>query len=560
MNLEQLKYGLYARKSNESEDKQIASLDDQLETMTEIAEAREYRIVKKAIYKESKSAKIPDQRIKFDELIEQIEKGNINAILTYKSNRLARNPKESGVIQQLMFDGKLKAIITKDKNYLPEDNALIFSIDAAQDTQFSRDLSIIVKDRMSQRAKNGYYPGRVPIGYKNAKESEFSDVNVIVIDDARYALVRRMWDYALTGQYSVSQIARIADKEWGLKTPKRKKTGNKPLSVSGLYLMFKNPFYMGAIRFSGIYHTEGKHSPMITPEEFRQVQGMIGRANQPRPEEKIALDDPFPYRGLVKCGECGCLITYSKIVKKQKNGNVHTYEYCYCTRKKKYSECSQTMTVSRITPQDLTKAIRNEISKYTIIEDFFKWTCEYLDEFHEDEAEKQEKVIETQMKAIKNTEAEVNKLQRALYKGMIDETFYKSEKQELEDRLITLRGQFDDQENSNKRQRQLLEKYFNFARYAKYDFESDNDLKKKEVLSIIGQNLLLKDGVLLFEPIEYLTPLVEKYPSLEKQFLKVQTYPEQMKKDAIASLIQVWYTRQDSNLWPSAPQADALSS
>ena len=164
------------------------------------------------------------------------------------------------------------------------------------------------------------------------------------------------------------------------------------------------------------------------------------------------------------------------------------------------------------------------------------------------------------MKAIKNTEAEVNKLQRALYKGMIDETFYKSEKQELEDRLITLRGQFDDQENSNKRQRQLLEKYFNFARYAKYDFESDNDLKKKEVLSIIGQNLLLKDGVLLFEPIEYLTPLVEKYPSLEKQFLKVQTYPEQMKKDAIASLIQVWYTRQDSNLWPSAPQADALSS
>ena len=206
MNLEELKYGLYARKSNESEDKQIASLDDQIDTMTEIAEAREYRIIKKAIYKESKSAKIPDKRVKFDELIELIEKGTINAILTYKSNRLARNPKESGVIQQLMFDGKLKAIVTKDKNYLPEDNALIFSIDAAQDTQFSRDLSIIVKDRMSLRAKNGYYPGRVPIGYKNTKESEFSDVNVIVIDDARYALVRRMWDYVLTGQYSVSQI------------------------------------------------------------------------------------------------------------------------------------------------------------------------------------------------------------------------------------------------------------------------------------------------------------------------------------------------------------------
>ena len=560
MNLEELKYGLYARKSNESEDKQIASLDDQIETMTEIADSREYRVIKKAIYKESKSAKIPDKRPKFDELIEQIEKGTINAILTYKSNRLARNPKESGVIQQLMFDGKLKAIVTKEKNYLPEDNALIFSIDAAQDTQFSRDLSKIVKDRMSQRAKNGYYPGRVPIGYKNAKESEFSDVNVIVIDDARFALVRRMWDYALTGQYSVSQIARIADKEWGLRTPKRKHSGNKPMSVSGLYLMFNNPFYMGAIRFAGIYHTDGKHAPMVTSEEFREVQRLISRSDAPRPEEKIALDDPFPYRGLVKCGECGCQITYSKIVKRQKNGNVHTYEYCYCTRKKKYYECSQTMSVSRITPQDLTKAIRDEISKYTIIDDFFKWTCQYLDEFHEVESEKQEKVIETQMKAIKNTEAELNNLQRALYRGMVDETFYKTEKQDLEERLIILRGQFDDQENSNKRQRQLLEKYFNFARYAKEDFESDNDLKKKEVLTIIGQNLFLKDGELVFEPIEYLIPLVNKYPSLEKQFLEVQTYPEQMKKDALASLIQLWYTRQDSNLWPSAPQADALSS
>ena len=369
-----------------------------------------------------------------------------------------------------------------------------------------------------------------------------------------------MWDYALTGQYSVSQIARIADKEWGLRTPKRKHGGNKPMSVSGLYLMFNNPFYMGAIRFAEIYHTDGKHAPMVTSEEFREVQRLISRSDAPRPEEKIALDDPFPYRGLVKCGECGCQITYSKIVKRQKNGNVHTYEYCYCTRKKKYYECSQTMSVSRITPQDLTKAIRDEISKYTIIDDFFKWTCQYLDEFHEVESEKQEKVIETQMKAIKNTEAELNNLQRALYRGMVDETFYKTEKQDLEERLIILRGQFDDQENSNKRQRQLLEKYFNFARYAKEDFESDNDLKKKEVLTIIGQNLFLKDGELVFEPIEYLIPLVNKYPSLEKQFLEVQTYPEQMKKDALASLIQLWYTRQDSNLWPSAPQADALSS
>jgi hypothetical protein len=164
------------------------------------------------------------------------------------------------------------------------------------------------------------------------------------------------------------------------------------------------------------------------------------------------------------------------------------------------------------------------------------------------------------MKSVKKTERELNDLQRALYKGMVEERFYRTEKKDLEDRLILLRGQFEDQQNANKRQRQLLEKYFNFARYAKEDFESDDDLKKKEVLSIIGQNLLLKDGVLLFGPIKYLTPLIEKYPKLEEQFKKVQTGPEQRKKDAFASIIQLWYTREDSNLWPLPPQGSALSS
>ena len=556
-NLKELKYGLYARKSNESEDKQIASLDDQVEAMEELAKREGYRIIKKAIFKESKSAKIPNKRDKFDELIEMLKNGTIDGILTYKSNRLSRNPTESGIVQQMLFDKEIKAIVTKEKNYLPDDNALYFSIDAAQDTQFSRDLSRIVTDRMKQKAKRGVFPGKVPIGYRNVRESLTSDVRIIVIDEKRFPLVRRMWDMALTGQYSVSQIARIADKEWGLKTRKTKKRGGAPLSVSGVYAMFQKPFYMGVIKFSDVQNVDGTHTPMVTPEEFQRVQSLIRRKDAPRPSEETAKNDPFPYRGLVKCGECGCLITYMKMVKKRKNGNVHTYEYCYCTQKR---ECSQKMTISKMTPQEMTTAIRKEISKYTIMDEFFQWTCQYLDEFHEDEANKREVILNTQMKAIKAAERDINDLQRALYRGKVDEGFYKSEKKDLDDRLIVLRGQFEDQQNANKRQRQLLEKYFNFARYAKEDFESDDDLKKKEVLSIIGQNLLMQDGKLVFEPIKYLTPLIEKYPKLEEQFKKVQTGPEQRKKDAFAPLIQLWYTRHDSNVWPSAPQADALSS
>ena len=76
---------------------------------------------------------------------------------------------------------------------------------------------------------------------------------------------------------------------------------------------------------------------------------------------------------------------------------------------------------------------------------------------------------------------------------------------------------------------------------------------------MVDQNLVYMDGKLEFEPIKYLTPLVEKYPALEKEYLRVQTQPERVKKEVVAFLISSWYTRQDSNLRPLAPQANALS-
>ena len=554
MDYTKLKFALYARKSTEDKKKQVQSIPDQKRIMKERAKSLGVHIKHKAIFSEEKSAKTPGIRDEFNRLIADIKEGKYNAIICWQLNRLARNPQESGILQQLLQDEVLKCIVTNDKTYLPSDNAVLFSVESGISNQFVRDLMVNVRRGMHSKAEKGWLPGVPACGYLNDREN-----STIIIDEERFALIRQMWDYMLTGMYTVPQIARIADKDWGLRTKVRGERGGKPLAVSTVYAMFQNPFYKGYLRYGGKVH-KGLHTPMVTPEEFDRVQELITRYNNPRPHEETAKDDLFPYRGLVKCGECGCSITYMKAVRKRKNGNVQTYEYCYCTRRRNDMECSQTMTHSRITPQELTVAIRKEISKYTIMDDFFQWACQYLDEFNENEIAVQEKVYETQVKTIARLENEVRELGRLRYRNQIDDEFYESEKQELENRLVTLRGQFQDQEEHNKKHRKLLDKYFNFARYAKEDFESDNDLKKKEVLTIIGQNLLLKDGLLEFEPIKYLVPILEKYPALEKEYLKVQTYPEQMKKDAIASLISAWYTRYDLNVRPSVPQTDALSS
>ena len=64
---------LYARKSNESIDKQVQSIDDQIDAMQKIARDEGIKIID--ILKESKSAKAPGARPIFKQMMRDIEDG-----------------------------------------------------------------------------------------------------------------------------------------------------------------------------------------------------------------------------------------------------------------------------------------------------------------------------------------------------------------------------------------------------------------------------------------------------------------------------------------------------
>lgn len=64
-----IKYFLYARKSSESEDRQVQSIDDQVNRLKQLATDLNLDI--KKIYTEAKSAKKPNNRPLFDEMIQQ---------------------------------------------------------------------------------------------------------------------------------------------------------------------------------------------------------------------------------------------------------------------------------------------------------------------------------------------------------------------------------------------------------------------------------------------------------------------------------------------------------
>ena len=83
-----IKYFIYCRKSSEDEERQILSIEAQITELREYAKKEGLFVVRE--YTESKTTKEPGREI-FNQMLEEIEKGNALRILAWNPDRLARN-------------------------------------------------------------------------------------------------------------------------------------------------------------------------------------------------------------------------------------------------------------------------------------------------------------------------------------------------------------------------------------------------------------------------------------------------------------------------------------
>ncbi len=536
-----IRYFLYARKSSEDEDRQIQSIESQKAKLKELAQEYGLKIVK--IYTEAKSAKAPGVREIFDEMIGRIENGEADGILCWQINRLSRNPVDSGRISWLLQKNIIKSIQTYDREYLPGDNVLIFSVDAATSNQYVIDLSKNVKRGLETKLTKGWLPNLAPSGYLNDQLEK-----TITKDTERFNLVSKMWQLMLTGAYTPPQILKIANEEWGYRTRKSKKLGGKPLSRSGIYRIFTNIFYAGVIEHKGVQF-EGKHEPMITLEEFDQVQVLLGRKGKPRPKEHF-----FAFTGFIRCAECGCLYTAEtkkKFIKK--TGEVKQFTYYHCTRKKTTINCSQRKMLSL---DKLETQIEKELEGLTILPEFRDWALEVLNENNDREIEDRTKVYEMQHSNLVTTQKELDNLTKMRYRDLIDDNTFIKERNELQSKITEMKGKLRHTEDRAERWLELTEKTFNFATYARMMFLKANEMGKqglelkKEILMALGLNTQIKAGKLYIDKMEWFVPIEQRAPLLQKQYLGLELNKRPVTKaqsEALAAIRTQWRRRWDSN-------------
>lgn len=307
-----MKYFLYARKSTDTEDKQVLSIQSQLNEVREYAQKEGIEIVRE--FQEARSAKIPGRPV-FDELVKKIEHGEAQGIVAWHPDRLARNSVDGGKVIYLIDTGNITDL--RFPTYRFDNSAqgkFMLNIIFGQSKYYVDNLSENTKRGIREKLRRGEYPAFAPVGYLNDGRGK------ITVDGATSPLVKKLYALCAEGRYTLDELKKLATAS-GLVSKRYK----RPIVTSNIHRILTNAFYYGVFFYKGELF-QGAHEPIITKELYDKVQDVLKVKSRP----KLHKNRYFAFRGLVRCGECGCVLT----AERQKG-----HAYYHCTKRK--GDCSQ---------------------------------------------------------------------------------------------------------------------------------------------------------------------------------------------------------------------------
>ncbi len=240
---EKVKYVLYARKSTESEERQVLSIDSQIKEMIQLAEREGLEIID--IRRESHSAKATGERPVFNDIVKDIRAGRFNGILTWAPDRIARNAGDLGAIVDLMDQKVLLEIRTYGQKFANNPNEKFLLMILGSQAKLENDnRGVNVKRGLRTRVEMGLWPNYAPLGYRNSKRMDKRCE--LMMDPARAPVVRQMFEKVAREKWSGRKIYNWLKFDIHFQT-----RGNKPLTLSGVYRTLTMPFYYGRMRTHG---------------------------------------------------------------------------------------------------------------------------------------------------------------------------------------------------------------------------------------------------------------------------------------------------------------------
>ena len=293
---------IYARVSSKDQEREGFSIPAQLKLLREYAISNTFTTLKEFVDVETaKSA----GRKQFGEMLKFLEANRTcRVVIVEKTDRLYRNFKDYVTLEDLDMEIHLPKegqIINKESQSQAK---LMHGIHVVMARNYIDNLREEVKKGMREKAEQGIYPSRPPLGYRNNVLK-----HTIEVDPEGAPMARRMFELYASGQHSLASLRTALKAEFG-----------KVLAKGYLRRLLQNPFYQGQFVWQGKLY-KGTHAALVSVALFEQVQAVFHGHNKPKYGKR-----DFAYRGILTCAHDNCLVTA------ERKKNKYTYYRCTGSR------------------------------------------------------------------------------------------------------------------------------------------------------------------------------------------------------------------------------------
>ena len=341
--------GLYMRLSREDGDKEeSSSVTNQREMLKRyVSEQENFFIVKE--YVDDGYTGTNFDRPKFKEMIEDIEAGIIDTVITKDLSRLGRERLGVGHYTEIYFpehNVRYIALLDNIDTYFDAGMNDMAPFKGVINDMYVRDISKKIRSSLIERKKSGNFLGATaPYGYQKDPNNKFH----LVINEKEAEVVKRVFRLYLEGN-GLTRIAQILTKD-GVSVPGESRNIGKTRKTA-LYNSWKqttirrildNRVYLGElVQFKRRkinykskrritvpeeerYICKGTHEAIIDEEGFNTVQNILKKNKSFK-----GTKHDYLFKGLLFCSECGARlnVTYSHYALK-KYGEYRFTTICY---------------------------------------------------------------------------------------------------------------------------------------------------------------------------------------------------------------------------------------
>ena len=317
IDITQLRYVIYARKSTKGEERQERSIPDQIaDCMKREVIPNGLNIIGKPI-REKWSAKEPDVRPKFRAMLDDIKAGKIDGIVTWHTDRLARNMKEAGEIIDLLDKGILKDLRFATSTF--ENNPtgkMLLGISFVLSKQYSEHLSESVTRGNNRKTEDGIFFDEMKHGYYVTKEGK------LFPDGHNFTLIKEAFEKRMDG-WAQKDIANWLNEQGYMLRKKGKKPQVYKWDKDNVSKMLRDTVYAGVLKYGKVFVDLSEYyefEPALSVDDFLRVNKVkdlgdpkLLSAIMVKPRESTKAD---MLRGMIHCGFCQQTLTSGITTKK----------------------------------------------------------------------------------------------------------------------------------------------------------------------------------------------------------------------------------------------------